>query len=810
MAKHKVSTSSISLGFTTGSTSSLTARWSVTGSWKSAISKYRTNWKYAIDGKWYKIVKQHATVGTPIDIYSIPSGATTVKFRVFPVPKTNSKTKKKRFTGVWSDWVSINLKQFSGIIPENISGELNWDEGYLKLISDNTSFQINYLQFQLVKATIGSDKSLTITEVPLGDGIDVLKVDPVSRYCEVFYRELEKSTRYRIRARSCDKTGTMTSEWSEYTEWYTTPPDPPVGVNVSVTLEKKILLEWEENAVADGYGIQYSENIDFQEPTDVTTLVPHYEFGNLELGKTYYFRVNVAYDNAASGWSETLPFVFGRKPAAPSTWSSEINCRVGVTDLNLYWVHNSADNSSETKADVEITYDDGITQDTEIITIENDYDFYDKDKTKFYNIPSENLDRSMNISWRVRTYGILDEPSDWSEMREVKVYANPIFSVEMTNIDGEDIVEGKTIATLPIKVKMDTTDEIVQQAIAYSITVTVAEEFSMEDEYGMGHLYQAGQEIFVKNYTAEAVDSHHVSDVELTYEDISLEDGQQYNFSFKVYMNSGITSEVLYGPFEVHWPPLFESDNDMIDAIFTYHPETYSMEIHPYAATVIYPEIEDPDEDPDPISVDILPDIVFDIYRREFDGSLTMVGKNLPNTETYSIVDPHPALDFGRYRVIAKRVTTGQMDSYDAPPEPIAEKAVVISWNEMYRPFDLVEDAEYDLPYEAAFTVLPYNIDVSENNELDVSFVKYIGRRNPVSYYGTQIGYTADWSVDIPASDVDTLYELRRLAVWPGNVYVREPSGTGYWASIKVSFTMTHRSVVIPVKLSLTRVEGST
>lgn len=49
---------------------------------------------------------------------------------------------------------------------------------------------------------------------------------------------------------------------------------------------------------------------------------------------------------------------------------------------------------------------------------------------------------------------------------------------------------------------------------------------------------------------------------------------------------------------------------------------------------------------------------------------------------------------------------------------------------------------------------------------------------------------------------------LRRLAIYTGDVYVREPSGSGYWASISVSISQTHCEVSIPVSLDITRVEG--
>ena len=62
--------------------------------------------------------------------------------------------------------------------------------------------------------------------------------------------------------------------------------------------------------------------------------------------------------------------------------------------------------------------------------------------------------------------------------------------------------------------------------------------------------------------------------------------------------------------------------------------------------------------------------------------------------------------------------------------------------------------------------------------------------------------------MEIPKEDKQTLYALRRLAAWAGDVYVREPSGSGYWASITVSFSQTHRELTIPITINITRVEG--
>ena len=103
---------------------------------------------------------------------------------------------------------------------------------------------------------------------------------------------------------------------------------------------------------------------------------------------------------------------------------------------------------------------------------------------------------------------------------------------------------------------------------------------------------------------------------------------------------------------------------------------------------------------------------------------------------------------------------------------------------------------------------LPFNVDVSESANLENNMVKYIGRKDPVSYYGTQTGYTANWSTVIPKYETEIIRKLRQLQVYPGDVYVREPSGTGYWANVKVTFPINHVALTVSVSLTITRVEG--
>ena len=202
-------------------------------------------------------------------------------------------------------------------------------------------------------------------------------------------------------------------------------------------------------------------------------------------------------------------------------------------------------------------------------------------------------------------------------------------------------------------------------------------------------------------------------------------------------------------------------------------------------------------------------DVVLSVYRREFDGSFVELAKNIENNTNTYITDPHPSLDYARYRIVATTKSTGAVGFYDVPGYPVGGIAVIIQWDEDWSNFDTTsEDALEQPPWSGSLLKLPYNIDVSDNRRLDVDLVEYIGRKRPVSYYGTQLGETATWNMEIDKKDKETLYALRRLSIWMGDVYIREPSGSGYWANVSVSFSQKHRELTIPITLSITRVEG--
>lgn len=206
----------------------------------------------------------------------------------------------------------------------------------------------------------------------------------------------------------------------------------------------------------------------------------------------------------------------------------------------------------------------------------------------------------------------------------------------------------------------------------------------------------------------------------------------------------------------------------------------------------------------------LVQDILLSVYRREYDGSFQELATELENNREAYITDPHPSLDFARYRIVATTKSTGAVSYYDVPGYPVNEKAIIIQWDDEWTTFDTYgsEDELAEPPWSGSMLKLPYNIDISDSNNADTSLIEYIGRKRPVSYYGTQIGETSTWNAEIEKSDIETLYTIRRLATWMGDVYVREPSGSGYWANISVSYSQKHLGLTIPVTFNITRVEG--
>lgn len=724
---------------------------------------YETKWEYRVgDSTWF--IAGTSNVNEFQDIYTAPSHSTEVRFWVRPISKTHTvnNTETSYWTANWSTAVTYNFSNNPPTTPPVPSVTV---EKY-KLTAELENLDVNAtsIQFQIVK-----DNSTVFNT-----GTAEIITNHASYSCN-----LEAGGEYKVRCRSCRDSSY--SEWSNYSSNYSTIPSPPGSITTCrASSETSVYLEWETVSTAKTYELEYTTKKEYFDGSDKTTTIGniefnHYEKTGLETGEEYFFRVRSVNESGNSSWSDAVSVVIGKDPSAPTTWSSSTTVITGET-LILYWIHNAEDGSSETYAELEL-YIDGRK---ETYTIKKSTDEEEKDKTSFYNIDTTEYPEGTHIEWRVRTAGITKAYGDWSVQRTVDVYAPATLQLSVTDVNGDMF---DVLTQFPFYVSALAGPKT-QAPIGYYLTVVSNEIYETVDHIGNKKMVNEGEQVYSKYF-----DITERLLVEMSAYNIDLENNIRYTITCVVSMNSGLTAEASYD-FRVAWTDEQYEPNAEIGI----DKENLSAYIRPYC------------EDENGGKVD---GVLLSVYRREYDGSFVELCRDINNAKNTFITDPHPSLDYARYRIVAITESTGAVSYYDVPGYPIKEKAVVIQWNEDWSNFDVSsEDAISQPAWSGSILKLPYNIDVSDSNNPDVSLIKYIGRSHPVSYYGTQLGTTSSWNMEIDKSDKETLYALRRLAIWMGDVYVREPSGSGYWANINVSFSQKHCAVTIPVSIEITRVEG--
>ena len=592
-----------------------------------------------------------------------------------------------------------------------------------------------------------------------------------------FQCKISAGSEYTVRCRSYrDK---KYSDWSEYSDSVNSLPSVPSIKTCKARSETSVYLEWSAVKTAKTYDIEYAtkkEYFDGSNATQTTTGIEftHYELTGLESGENYFFRVRaVNSDSVHSGWSSIKSVVIGKEPAAPTTWSSTTTATVGE-DVTLYWMHNSRDESSETKASLVIVVGGAVNGHT--IKKEEE----EEDKVSSFVLSTSSYTEGEKIEWKVCTAGITGAYGEYSVFRTIDIYAPPVLELNVTNSDGDAL---DTLKSFPFYIK-GLAGPSTQTPIGYHVNITVNESYETVDNVGNFKMVNAGESVYSKY-----VDTSEALMLEMSANNVDLENNISYTITCVVSMNSGLTAEAS-SEFIVSWTDMEYEPN----AEISIDEETLTASIRPYC------------ENENGILIE---GVLLSVYRRDYDGNFTEIGTDIDNTKATFITDPHPALDYARYRIVAKTVSTGAISYCDMPGYPVGGIAVIIQWEEDWTSFDVYnEDALEEASWSGSMLKLPYNIDVSDNHQSDVSLIEYIGREHPVSYYGTQRGVTSTWNVEIPKDDVETLYALRRLAKWMGDVYVREPSGSGYWASISVSFSQKHCELTIPVTLNITRVSG--
>lgn len=790
-------------------------------SWdRSNTENYQTIWYYdSGDNHWF--IGSDSTTNHKESTYSIPANAKRVKFKVKPISETY--TVNNAQTSYWTaSWSTEKIYNVSDSPPKKPSTPtVKIDKYKLTAELDNIDPNTQEIQFQVVKNNTSVFNTGTAT---------------VILYHASYSIAITAGDEFKVRCRAVRNN--RYSDWSDYSSNASTIPSAPKGITTCrANSDTSVYLEWESVASAKTYDIEYTTKKEYFDGSDKTSTVTgieftHYEKTGLETGQEYFFRVRAVNDKGYSAWTEMKSVAIGKDPEAPTTWSSTTTAITGEP-LLLYWVHNTEDGSSETYAELEL-YIDGRK---ESYTLKKSTDEEEKDKTSFYSIDTSEYDEGVKIQWRVRTAGVTKRYGDWSVQRTIDIYAPPTLELKVTDVDGELI---ETLTSFPFYIS-GLAGPNTQAPIGYHVTITSNEMYEMVDQIGNKRTVNKGEQVYAKHF-----DISEALLIEISANNIDLENNVSYTISCLVTMNSGLTTSstsiftVAWNDAEYEPNAEISIDRNILATYIRPYCERYVLtnykvthDTSDYIITnesigSVWGEAVDGGFTDNGIQVyqgmtadgeelyyctvnekSLVEDITLSVYRREFDGTFTELATGLVNSENTFITDPHPALDYARYRIVAITTTTGAVSYYDVPGCPVGEKAVIIQWDEDWSSFDVSsEDTMEQPPWSGSMLKLPYNIDVSDKHNSDVSLIEYIGRKHPVSYYGTQLGETSSWKVDIDKEDIETLYALRRLAIWMGDVYVREPSGSGYWANISVSFSQTHCETTIPVTLEIARVEG--
>ena len=852
-------------GIQSGTDKTVFATWA----WdKENTKEYEVKWLYAT-GDGVGFVGKNETVTIKQSIFSAPENATRAMFSVKPISKTY-KDKKGKEIKYWTvDWSSQKKQYFED--PPGVPPVLT-----------DANFTFKDLKLTITMNNIGELKADTILfQIAKKDGKVIKNGKAKIANGKVSYTvTLTAGNTYYVRAKSLK--GSRQSEWSGPSSDIFTSPAASDGIYLLYALsDTSVHINWYDVSGVDSYEVQYTANKRFfdsnpsgVQSVPIESVVGHAEITGLISGQQYFFRVRSIKgtgDNSKSSWSEIKSITLGTKPAAPTTWSSTTTAKVGDT-LNLYWIHNAEDGSRLTKSQLELIID-GVTQ-TKAITygtcdtadnvttkkvslngftltsgaVVKVYMTYTNTGTSIklnvnntgeknivagdagslywpagalvtftysgsnwilsevgsagsaesYSIDTSKYTEGTSIQWRVKTAGMLKASnntyvySDWSVQRTIDVYAPPTVSVNLTDHTGDTFEE---LTAFPFNIAINSGPNT-QTPLGYFISITANTAYEDVDEMGNNIFIGAGSEVLYRHIESS---SRQLS-LPISAGDINLKNNVSYTVKVTVGMNSGLSGES-----SEEFTVSLETPEYWPDAEIIYDEDTFTTSIRPYCESA---------------NGTLIDGILLSVYRREFDGTFTELASDIDNVSRTYVTDPHPSLDYARYRVVATDPSSGSISYYDVPGYPINEKSVIIQWDEQWQDYDLLSDKTYEIngitylddtdqqPWSGSLIKLPYNIDISDDNQVDVSLVKYIGRKHPVSYYGTQLGSTSSWSMVIPKEDKRTLYALRRLAIWTGDVYVREPSGSGYWASISVSFEQRHNDLTIPITIKVTRVEG--
>lgn len=737
-----------------------------------AVSGYRVTWKYDVllsNGKTKTVDASTSDVTNRNATFSPPEEAIRVRVYVKPLPKQYV-THKKQGT----------KKSGKKTVPNYVEVKKNWFTGE-SVAKDEWTDARSATPPQVPELTVsGSSVEIAVSASdPYADryqaklfqyrsGAWVCVFDKTSNSTETAHTfratGLQAGGTYQANARTRRENGKWSGWAGRSASALLAPPKPSRPAMRS--LISGIEVSWAACLGAAEYEVAYAETLNqLQSSSQMSTasqgatsiVLP------VDVGRAYYAKVRAKNATGEGPWSDAAgPLKYGSVPDPPTIWSSAASV-VREDGVDLCWLHNSTDDSQQTSAQVSVSTDGGATW-AVAATLAAE---------SIKHIDTSGYTDGTVLLWRVRTKGIVDAWSGWSETRAVNVWEQPTLVVAAP----------ETVERLPLDITVDPCSPS-QTPIAADVSIVAKTGHYVSRPDGTERWVGPGDTVWSAHYDRPP-DPINVS---VSAGDVSLESAQTYGVAAVCAMSSGLSCSG-----EAEFFCDFEDADISISLNISANGE-YAAEVAPFAYDGEGGYAEG---------------VTLSIYRHETDGTMTPLVKGMPNDGTYSIVDEHASFGLASYRAVALVADTGQVVYGDDAEDVLTAESILIQWGadigvrEHAPGGDDVEDASET----SVYLELPGNIEMSEDNDPDQSHIAYIGRKHPVAYYGTQLGQTASWTCVVEKDDAETLALLRELAALQGDVYVREPLGSGYWASAVPSWSSSYESSLVKVSIDVKRID---
>lgn len=401
--------------------------------------------------------------------------------------------------------------------------------------------------------------------------------------------------------------------------------------------------------------------------------------------------------------------------------------------LPVYWTFSG--NGIQTRWQIEASVEG---EDEKVILAEGE------GSAGFTQIGVERLEEhAVNNSLTIRVGASTGSDFVWSEWKTVGIVSAPALEIEATDILTAQPFGFTATVTAPCRLLVIVTSE------------------GASGEFPSGRRSQtAGDTIYSDIYEPEWADAQG----EITAS-ITLPEGLEFwkMGSYKLAVTAldeatGLSSEPHESVFSVDWTHLAT--------------DPFGDDEHTYVTLTAIDDTDDTGRHRKAVRIDLVPpegagaDDVYDIYRLNGDGA-QLIGEGFPLTHTTTDEYAPYGEDLTLYYRVAIRTPDGDVAFSD---------------------FEYNADGNYlRLDWDGYSLELPYNLEIADSYKKDVEIRQHMDGTSS-GYWNDNVQKKGSLSTDVVRlTQPNEISLARRLARYPGTVFVRTPEGDAYEADVQVT-----------------------